>query len=172
MKYREKTREKLSTFTRGEEEMGYALFTARKMSLTARVNQMNAQLMSISQKQMDLANQISTKQNASNLRVANANQQAYSVFKQDLEKAYNSGSENSSDIAKTLEATLNETLANNSILTAMSDAEISQLSEQQNILDMQRENLETQLNAAQQELQAVEKAEESAIKNATPGYVG
>ena len=172
MKYREKTREKLSTFTRGEEEMGYALFTARKMSLTARVNQMNAQLMSISQKQMDLANQISTKQNASNLRVANANQQAYSVFKQELEKAYNSGSENSSDTAKTLEATLNETLAKNSILTAMSDAEISQLSEQQNILDMQRENLETQLNAAQQELQAVEKAEESAIKNATPGYVG
>ena len=163
MKYREKTREKLSTFTRGEEEMGYALFTARKMSLTARVNQMNAQLMSISQKQMDLANQISTKQNASNLRVADANKQAYSVFEQGLASGQDS---------KTLEATLNKTLADNSMLTAMTDAQINQLAEQQNILDMQRKNLETQLNAAQQELQSVEKAEESAIKSATPGYVG
>ena len=37
---------------------------------------------------------------------------------------------------------------------------------------MQRETLETQLNAASQELEQVKKAEESAIKNATPKYVG
>ena len=60
--------------------MGYALFFARKLSLTARVNGLNAQLMSISQQQMDLTNKISAKQNAANLRTAVANKNAASIY--------------------------------------------------------------------------------------------
>jgi len=143
--------------------MGYALFTARKLSLTTRVNQMNAQLMSLSQRQMDLANQIATKESANALRTNSANAQAYSVFAAAVE----SGGDTTQ-----AQAALNKTLSDNSSKTAMDDAEIQQLEAKQTQIDLQRENLETQLNAAQQELQAVEKAEQSAIKSSTPGYVG
>ena len=53
----------------------------------------------------------------------------------------------------------------------MSNIEITNLQSKVNALDTTREALETQLNAASNELQQVEKAEESAIKNATPQYV-
>lgn len=143
--------------------MGYALFTARKLSLTTRVNQMNAQLMSLSQRQMDLANQIATKESANALRTNSANAQAYSVFAAAVEGG--------GDTTQA-QAALNKTLSDNSSKTAMDDAEIQQLEAKQTQIDLQRKNLETQLNAAQQELESVEKAEQSAIKSSTPGYVG
>lgn len=151
--------------------MGYALFTARKLALTARVNQLNAQLMSISQQQQDLANQISNKQQANNMRTASANMAALNIFQNSMSGV----DSNSSDYQKTFDAaqmTYNQAMAQNTVDSTMSDAEIQQLSQQDNALDMQRETLETQLNAASQELEQVKKAEESAIKNATPGYVG
>lgn len=168
---KEKKRKKLSTFNRGENEMGYALFTARKLALTARVNQLNAQLMSISQQQMDLANQISSKQSANNLRTAMANSQALSIFKENL-SSISEGDEGYQGKFADFQADYNQKMAQNTISSTMEDADIQQLSQQDNALDMQRETLETQLNAAQQELEQVKKTEESAIKNATPKYVG
>lgn len=138
--------------------MGYALFTARKLSLQARVNNLNAQLMSISNQQDALTNQITGKQTAANLRTANASANAYSIFANSSQSASDS-------------ATLQKTLAQNELANTLSNTEIQGLQAKVNALDTARESLETQLNAASNELQAVEKAEESAIKNATPKYV-
>lgn len=146
--------------------MGYALFTARKLALTSRVNQLNAQLMSISQQQMNLANQISAKQQANNLRTSTANANALSVFQNAVSGNYDEATFNQAQLA------YNSTVAQNTVASTMSDAEIQLLNDQDNALDMQRETLETQLNAASQELESVKKAEEQAIKNATPSYVG
>ena len=52
--------------------MGYALFTARKLALQSRVNNLNAQLMAISNQQNALTDQITNKQMMSDLRSANA----------------------------------------------------------------------------------------------------
>ena len=68
-------------------------------------------------------------------------------------------------------ATLQSTLAQNEKAKTMSNIEITNLQSKVNALDTTREALETQLNSASNELQQVEKAEESAIKNATPKYV-
>ena len=143
--------------------MGYALFFARKLSLTARVNGLNAQLMSISQQQMDLTNKISAKQNAANLRTAVANNNAASIYTKDLK----SGGD-----TKAAEANYNEAVSSNDLQNAIDNVEINNLNQQQTALDTQRKTLETQLNAAQNELSQVEKAEESAIKNSTAKYVG
>ena len=151
--------------------MGYALFTARKLSVTARVNQLNAQLMSISQQQQDLANQISNKQQANNMRTASANMAALNIFQNSM-SGVDSNSSDYQSTFDTAQMTYNKAMAQNTVDSTMSDAEIQQLSQQDNALDMQRETLETQLNAASQELEQVKKAEESAIKNATPKYVG
>ena len=52
----------------------------------------------------------------------------------------------------------------------MTDAEIQTLKQQQTMYDLQKKNLQTQLNAYQNELEAVEKAEENAIKGSTPKF--
>lgn len=146
--------------------MGYALFFARKLSLTARVNQMNAQLMVISNQQNDLTNQIAAKQNAMNTRTATANLTAAKNYK----SAIGDGSDSSKVTAA--QSAYDEAMAQNSLLNTTDDIDIQGLQSQVDALDLRRETLETQLTAAQQELEAVEKAEESAIKAATPKYVG
>lgn len=138
--------------------MGYALFTARKLALQSRVNNLNAQLMAISNQQNALTDQITNKQMMSDLRSANAAANAYSIFQ--------SSGQSDKDTA-----TLQSTLAQNEKAKTMSNIEITNLQSKVNALDTTREALETQLNAASNELQQVEKAEESAIKNATPQYV-
>lgn len=138
--------------------MGYALFTARKLALQSRVNNLNAQLMAISNQQNALTDQITNKQMMSDLRSANAAANAYSIFQ--------SSGQSDKDTA-----TLQSTLAQNEKAKTMSNIEITNLQSKVNALDTTREALETQLNAASNELQQVEKAEESAIKNATPKYV-
>lgn len=138
--------------------MGYALFTARKLALQSRVNNLNAQLMAISNQQNALTDQITNKQMMSDLRSANAAANAYSIFQ--------SSGQSDKDTA-----TLQSTLAQNEKTKTMSNIEITNLQSKVNALDTTREALETQLNAASNELQQVEKAEESAIKNATPQYV-
>ena len=138
--------------------MGYALFTARKLALQSRVNNLNAQLMAISNQQNALTDQITNKQMMSDLRSANAAANAYSIFQ--------SSGQSDKDTA-----TLQSTLAQNEKAKTMSNIEITNLQSKVNALDTTREAFETQLNAASNELQQVEKAEESAIKNATPQYV-
>lgn len=153
--------------------MGYALFTARKLSLTSRVNQMNAQLMKISQQQMNLANEISKKEQANNLALSSKNNQALSVFQSAVSGLDASGDSNVYNKAFTeAQNAYNSALSQNTVDSTMSDADIDALRDQDNMLDLQRESLETQLTAAQEELNAVKKAEGEAIKNATPTYVG
>lgn len=136
--------------------MGYALFTARKLSLTSRVNQLNAQLMQVSQQQMNLANTYSAQQMIGSMNQSTSISDAASLFQ---------NGEISSDMyrAKVEQANADATKEN---------AQLSAIASQQNALDLQRETLETQLTAASKELESVEKAEQDAIKNATPSYVG
>ena len=138
--------------------MGYALFTARKMSLQTRVNQLNAQLMAISNQQDALTQKITNNQMQTNLGIAKKNADAYSVFLK-------------SDQGTSASAKLNKTLSDNELTSTLSNVQIQGLQSQVDILDTARQSIQTQLNAAQQELSQVEKTEESAIKNATPKYV-
>ena len=138
--------------------MGYALFTARKMSLQTRVNQLNAQLMAISNQQDALTQKITNKQMETNLKIANSNTKAYSIFA--------SSSQSTADSTK-----LNKTLSDNELASTLSNVEIQGLQAKVDVLDTTRQSLQTQLTAAQNELSQVEKTEESAIKNATPKYV-
>ena len=138
--------------------MGYALFTARKLSLQTRVNQLNAQLMAISNQQDALTQKITNKQMETNLQIANSNTKAYSIFA--------SSSQSTADSTK-----LNKTLSDNELASTLSNVEIQGLQAKVDVLDTTRQSLQTQLTAAQNELSQVEKTEESAIKNATPKYV-
>ena len=114
--------------------------------------------MSISNERYALTQQINAQQMAQNMRTSAATLKAIQAYKE-------AGAEGD------FNSVIKEAEAQSQYDTA-SNTELFKLQQKDSMLDIQQKTLETQLNAAQQELQAVEKAEESAIKNATPKYVG
>lgn len=149
--------------------MGYALFTARKLSLTSRLNLCNAQVMSNTERANALTNTIYAIQNKSAMDKSMQSQEAYAKYAKEV-KGLDSESEDYQKQKTAAEATLNEALAKIDTDSAMTDAEIQGLNMQQTLLDQQKKTLETQLNAYNNELDAVKKAEEDAIKNSAPSY--
>ena len=143
--------------------MGYALFTARKLALTARVNSLNARLMAIANQQNALTEQIYLNQTGSNMQSAIAQQQQASLFSANISDGMDYGQ---------AYASYQSGMAQNMITSTENNMSISALKSQENALDMERETLTTELNAATQELENVKKAEEQAIKNSTVKYVG
>ena len=135
--------------------MGYALFTARKLALNSRVNSINAKLACISNQRNNLTNEIQAQQLATTMRENAATKTA-------LEKYYADGGEG--------DFSLFAAKAKDTDAEARDSIRLLDLQQKDGLLDIQQKSLETQLKAAQEELQAVEKAEESAIKNATPKY--
>ena len=141
--------------------MGYALFTARKLSINTRLNACNAQLMSATNREYALTQSIFSKQQASAMKANQANLAAL--------KEYNAAVQGGED-STAAKAKLDEKMAEIQAQTTMDDVEIYQLNQQQTLLDMEKKNLETQLKAYQNELENVQKAEETAIKNSTPKF--
>lgn len=145
--------------------MGYALFTARKLALTARLNKCNANLMNISEKCYTLTDSIFAKETQKSQQSAQAQQAAYNKYAQTISQT------NITDAQKkAAEVEMNKALAESSAKTVKLTAEINQMNSIQTQLDLQRERLETQLNATQNELENVKKTEESAIKNSVPKF--
>ena len=153
--------------------MGYALFTARKLSLTTRINTCNANLSINSEKANALSNSIFAKQQKSALELFTANKNAYSIFEKTIKDAEEKNSGNDDAINNAMikaQYTLQKAMSAASQKQTMSNIEIQQLRQQQNLLDQERQSLQTQLTAYQNELTNVEKAEETAIKNSTPKF--
>ena len=180
----------------------YAIFTARKLMLTSRINQINLKLMQISQKQQDLAAYSSNiadgmitpeeaanspaslfqRQNAyMNTTVSNAWNQSNAATQQYLAQynAMNGGT--NGQVSKTIDPTGTTSNVNQSMLQsayfqqamkAAAQNESKKVSALDNELDEQRLSLETQLKAAQAELENVEKAEDNGIKQSAPKYSG
>ena len=153
--------------------MGYALFTARKLSLSTRINMCNANLTSNTEKAYALSNSIFTQQSKAALELTTASQNAYSVYEKAVSDANekNKGNDAAIDTAvNAAEAVLQKALKAAELKQTMTNVEIQKLNQKQTILDQERQRLQTQLTAYQNELTNVEKAEESAIKNATPKF--
>ena len=141
--------------------MGFAIFTLRKLTLTARINQCNAQAMINSERANVLTQKIYAKQNAQNLERSQATLQAYQQYKSAVDEGVEFA---------TAKVSLDEELAKIDLDSVASNTEIQELNLMQNILDMERQTLETQLTAYSNELENVKKAEETAIKNSIPKF--
>ena len=161
--------------------MGYALFTARKMSLQAKVNDYNAKLMQLSNEETRLANQTANRQ-----QMRNAQDNAHTVGTQLFQGVGTIGGAIAGlalggpvgaviGAVAGKEGTSMATGAGNNLRDGMrkqeDDAYAAAMNAKQKQIDTEKQRLTTLLNAAQNELQQVEKAEEGAIKNSTPKYV-
>jgi len=143
--------------------MGYALFTSRKASLQSNINSLNSRLMQIQNEKNALTNKIANQQNLNNLQSANYQSQLASVFSANI-----AGGMNQTQALMNYQASL----AQNSLTSTQNNMGISALQSQDQAYDTQISQLQTQLNAQNQELENVKKAEESGIKNSTVKYVG
>ena len=153
--------------------MGYALFTARKMSLQSKVNQYNLQLMQIANKETELTQKTARLQKRNN-RIDAAQNKGSAVAKIGGTIV---GGVFGGILGAGIGSSLGEgfgDLANSAIdkgQQAYTEYQETELARQQQELDTEKQRINTLLNAAQNELQQVEKAEESAIKSSTPQYV-
>ena len=177
--------------------MGYAIFTARKLMLTNRVNQLQMRIMQLSQQQQTLSDNAGRLERAlANTRnlfsnIGNAFQMSFTMQQQAMSASLmkslqeSGGDMNSAGVQSAL-ASMGSLLnggANfmstpmgiglnmmNQSLNAINESKMRQIKEMENQIELERKSLETQLAAAQKELESVEKAEEKAIDNAAPKF--
>lgn len=176
--------------TRGRPTMGYAIFTARKLMLTNRKNQLEFRIMQLSQQQQTLAN------NAANLERAMANyktmfqnignifQTAYStqmsqLYSQagitagtgalpgNLGNIFSMGMAGANFMATPMGMSISMM---SQYIDAVNNSKMQQVKNMETNIELQRKSLETQLNATVKELESVEKQEEKEIERSAPKF--
>lgn len=180
----------------------YAIFTMRKLMLANRVNTLNLKLMQLSQKTQDLAKYsgniadgIITPEEAANspaslfgrqatymqMTMPNALNQASLATQQYMTQYNNLNASSNGAVAKSIDPSGATSVPNQNMLMnsfyqqameAAAKNEEKKIAAIEKEIDQQRLSIETQLKAAQAELDEVTKDEEGAIKSSTPKYSG
>lgn len=178
--------------------MGYAIFTARKLMLTNRVNQISMRIMQLSQQQQTLSDNAGRLERAMaasrNLfsTIGNAFQMGMTmqqnILNQQLSKTIqdNKGNMDSPEV----KALMNQQMANlmngganfmstapgmmmasmNQMMETVNQNKMTQIKDMETQIELQRKSLETQLNAAQKELEKVEQQEDKEIERSAPKF--
>ena len=130
--------------------MGYAMFCSRKIMLVNQINDLQYRLTELTMKQQDLS-------------------QLSSAYTTQAQSYYNFTT------GQMDQAALDKAIADSSPNSGVNsfqdpEANLKKISNAEKQIEMESKRLQTQLQAKQQELEAVEKGEEQGIKNATPKY--
>ncbi len=161
--------------------MGYALMSARKIALTSKINKLNFQIMCLSQGMESVSN---TSNNLQRMMGASQNwnsiMQSYGMLSQVSAMNANYGGYamgcGGSNGCMGGMGNMGGLFGNGMNSPVIGDDfmqyfwPLAQASMIENDLETQKKQLETQLQVATKELEAVEKAEEQAIGRATPKY--
>ena len=157
--------------------MGYAVFAARKIMLTNRINNLNFRIMCLSQQQQSLSDISGRMQQFfGNLTMGLSNQMQSGMNSQMqgfMTGLQTMGGQNASifqNIGGFANNYYNQMQMQQYQLSAMQQAILQPVAEQENQIELERKRLETQVSAAQKELESVEKAEEKAIERSAPKF--
>ncbi|MBQ4123187.1 hypothetical protein IJD44_05650 [bacterium] len=145
--------------------MGYAVFAQRKVVLTSRLNSYQLQLMQMDDRQFALA----TDGTDLDMQLSSINQ-AQSTELSDLYKSLTNA--DNDDAKDDIRAQIEEVKNKYATWTEEINQENYELSQKENMIEMQKKRLETQITKISQELEAVEKAEQDGIQRANPKYSG
>lgn len=162
--------------------MGYAIFTARKLMLTNRINQINFRIMQLSQQQQTLAKAAGDMER--NLSWAkNIFGSIGSMFTQGLQQNMNiaaygmtqgGNTQALSDFLSGGYQAMQQSTLMFSLVGQMVDAQsqnqLRNVKDMENQIELERKNLETQVKALTAERESVEKAEDNEIKNSAPKF--
>lgn len=181
------TREEIQT-------MGYAIFTARKLMLTNRVNQLSFRIMQLSQQQQTLSDNAGRLERAmastrnlfstiGNVFQMGMTMQQNAMNKALMEQVQSSGGKFDPAIMQQMIGTYMNGGANfmatqpgmmlnfmNQTIEAVDQSKMQQIKDMENQIELQRKSLETQLNAAQKELEKVEQQEDKEIERSAPKF--
>ncbi len=163
--------------------MGYAIFTARKLMLTNRINQLNFRIMQLSQQQQTLAKAAGDKERQISWikgmfnTIGNAFSQRMNIQTQAAIYQAQQGGGSMEDLQKLLSGSY----AQQNIMGQMfqfagmmidyqSSNDLRSVKDMENQIELERKNLETQVQALTAERDSVEKAEENQIKNSAPKF--
>ena len=177
--------------------MGYAIFTARKLMLTNRINQLNARIMQLSQQQQTLSDNAGRLERAiANTRnlfsnISNAFQMGYTMQQQAMSQSLlkamqeSNGDMNNAAVQNALASMgsllngganfmatpmgMGLTMMNQSINT-INESKIRQIRDMENQIELERKSLHTQVEAAAAELKTVEEQESKSIENSAPKF--
>ena len=172
--------------------MGYAIFTARKLMLTNRLNQLKFRIMQLSQQQETLAQAAGDKQRSvswtknmfasiGNIFTTAQEQQKNAAMWQLQQKMATSGGKLDEKDAATLTQLLSgQSFANspmgtlfnvaNQMIDMESTNEMRRIKDMENQIELERKTLETQVAAMQGELKSVEDAENKEIERSAPKF--
>lgn len=170
--------------------MGYAMYCARKLMLTSKINRINFRLVQLTQQQQLLADQAGRLQqqigfirSVSNsiIGIGQSTSQAIQMQALSEKMAAANRSGDTWDQAR-IQKELANISAFNSIgnLSGQATSLFSSIGEQATLaaincqetqIDTEIKRLETQLKAAEKELEKVEQVEDKAIERSTPKYV-
>ena len=178
--------------------MGYAIFTARKLMLTNRVNQLSMRILQLSQQQQTLADNAARMERAMaasrNLfsTIGNAFQMGMTMQQTLLGRELAASIENNkgkTDSAETkaladqmlrmamsgggnfMATGMGATLSTvNQLMETVNQNKMRQVKDMETQIELQRKSLETQLNAAQKELEKVEQQEDKEIERSAPKF--
>lgn len=165
--------------------MGYAIFTARKLMLTNRINQINFRIMQLSQQQQTLAKSAGDMER--NLSWAkNLFGNIGNMFTQGLQSkmtaaAYGMAQGNNGTPTDELQQFLSggyQALQQSTMMFSMvgqmmdmqSENQLRNVKDMENQIELERKSLETQVKALTAERESVEKAEDNEIKNSAPKF--
>lgn len=154
--------------------MGYAIFAARKIMLTSRINNLNFRIMCLSQQQQSLADISSRMQQYYSMASLMVGNQSTSIFNgMLLGNQWNGAGTSATDvygIAQNGMNFMNYMSQEQAMLNMFSQLELIGVNQQEKQIELARKRLETQLSAAQKELEKVEQAEEKQIEHSAPKY--
>lgn len=160
--------------------MGYAVFTARKLMLTNRINQLNFRIMQLSQQQQTLSKaagdkerQVSWVKSMFN-SIGNAFTQRLNIQTQGAMMQAGSDPQQLQNLLSGSYAMQNAMAQQfqfaGMMIDFQSSGELQRVKDMENQIELERKNLETQVQALSAERQSVEKAEENEIKNSAPKF--
>ncbi len=170
--------------------MGYAIFTARKLMLRNRINQINFRMMQLAQQQQTLADQAGRWERAiSNTRavfssIGNMFQTGMNMMLNNkMMQMAQGGQVDMNQLGNLLNGVMasgGNNFMNSPVFTYMNamnqmieiqnQDRLRQVKDMENQIELQMKSLETQLKAAQAEMDQVEKAEGNEIKNSAPQF--
>ena len=151
--------------------MGYAIFAARKLSLTNRLNQLNFRIMQLSQQQMTLS------QAAGDMERVLSAQKNYmnNVNNAMLNNLFNMNGQNGSggatnNIFQQAMQQIQQTYLQNSMMDLLAGNKMQEVKNIETQIELERKTLETQAKAVETELKQVEEAENKAIERSAPKF--
>lgn len=154
--------------------MGYAIFTFRKLMLTNRVNNLNYRLMVLSQRKQTMSDHLATMQQQQGIQTAYMGMMFKSAMNQSIfgvMQGPNMAPEQRYFVMQQVqqEGMMKQQMAN-MFVQAQNEQQLQGAHLTENAIDMEMKAIETQIKAAQKELESVEKAEDKQIEQSTPKY--